>query len=352
VSPTHPAAVIVLAAGEGTRMKSAVPKVLHGLAGRSLLGHVVAVARTIEPEHLVVVVGHGRDQVAAHLGELDPHARAVVQEEQRGTGHATRIALEALPEIDGTVVVLPCDAPLLTGATLAALVAERDHSGQAATVLSAVVPDPTGYGRIVRDPTGAVSAIVEHKDATAAERAVAEINSGMYAFDAKLLREALGKLTTDNVQGEEYLTDVLGIFADRRPVGALVTPDHLETLACNDRAQLAELSRYLRDRIVEQWMRDGVTVVDPLTTWVDVDVRLEPDVVIHPNTQLHGVTRVARGAEVGPGCTLRDTVVMAGARVRNAVCDGAEIGPEAEVGPFTYLRPGARLCRDQGGHGG
>jgi bifunctional UDP-N-acetylglucosamine pyrophosphorylase/glucosamine-1-phosphate N-acetyltransferase len=213
-------------------------------------------------------------------------------------------------------------------------------------VLSAIVPDPAGYGRIIRDGAGAVTAIVEHKDATAAQRAVAEINSGVYAFDAKLLQEALGKLTTDNVQGEEYLTDVLGIFAaDGRPVGALVAPDHRETLACNDRAQLADLSRNLRDRIVGQWMRDGVTIVDPQTTWVDVDVRLEPDVVIYPNTQLHGRTQVARGAEVGPGTTLRDTWVGAGARVRNAVCDGAEIGPEADVGPFTYLRPGARLAR-------
>jgi bifunctional UDP-N-acetylglucosamine pyrophosphorylase/glucosamine-1-phosphate N-acetyltransferase len=346
VSPTHPAAVVVLAAGEGTRMKSAVPKVLHGLAGRSLLGHVVAIARAIRPDHLVVVVGHGRDRVTAHLAEIDPQARAVVQHEQRGTGHATRIALEALPEIDGTVVVLPCDAPLLTATTLHALVAEREGAGHAATVLSAAVPDPAGYGRIVRDETGVVTAIVEHKDATAAQRAVAEINSGMYAFDAKLLREALGRLTTDNVQAEEYLTDVLGILAhDGRPVGALLAPDYRETLACNDRAQLAELSGYLRGRIITQWMRDGVTVIDPQTTWIDVGVMLEPDVVIHPNTQLHGVTTIARGAEVGPGTTLRDTTVGAGACVRNAVCEGAEIGPAAEVGPYTYLRPGARLAR-------
>jgi bifunctional UDP-N-acetylglucosamine pyrophosphorylase/glucosamine-1-phosphate N-acetyltransferase len=345
--------VVILAAGEGTRMRSATPKVLHSLCGRSLLGHVVGVARSLDPEHLVVVVGHGRAPVTEHLAAIDRDAVAVVQREQRGTGHATRVALDALGDVGGTVVVLYSDAPLLTGATLARLVDERAQTGDAVTVLSARVPDPTGYGRIIRDDRdgnrdgiGALTAIVEQKDATDAQRAVNEINSGTYAFDGKLLRAALARLTTANVAGEEYLTEVIGIFSrEGRTMGALVAPDYRETLACNDRAQLAELSRYLRDRILDHWMRAGVTVIDPQTTWVDVDVRLEPDAVIHPNTQLLGRTEVARGAEVGPGCTLRDTTVRAGARVRNAVCEAADIGPEADVGPFTYLRPGTRLAR-------
>jgi bifunctional UDP-N-acetylglucosamine pyrophosphorylase / glucosamine-1-phosphate N-acetyltransferase len=346
VSSTRPAAVIVLAAGEGTRMKSATPKVLHRLGGRSLIGHVVVAARALQPEHLLVVVGHSRDQVTEHLAGLDPDAVAVVQEEQRGTGHAVRIALDSRPALDGTVVVLPGDAPLQTTETLTRLVNEHDQRGSAATVLSAVVPDPTGYGRVLRDAAGVVTGIVEHKDATGAQRTVAEINSGTYAFDAKLLRDAIGRLTTDNVQGEEYLTDVLGLLSsDGRPVDALAAEDYHETLGCNDRVQLAALARLLRDRIVEQWMRDGVSVLDPATTWIDVDVTLEPDAVVHPNTQLHGNTAVGRGAEVGPDCTLYDTVVGPAAHVVRAHCVNAEIGPEAQVGPYSYLRPGAVLGR-------
>ncbi|HSA50150.1 MAG TPA: bifunctional UDP-N-acetylglucosamine diphosphorylase/glucosamine-1-phosphate N-acetyltransferase GlmU [Yinghuangia sp.] len=350
MSPVRPAAVVVLAAGEGTRMKSATtPKVLHALAGRSLVGHVVEAARRLDPEQLVVVVGHGRDQVTAHLAELDPAALPVVQEQQNGTGHAVRVAIDALAdrgrEPSGTVVVVCGDTPLLTAETLGALVDTHEQEGNAVTVLSAHVPDPTGYGRIVRDPGDAVSGIVEHKDADAAQRAITEINSGVYAFDGKLLRSALGGLTTDNTQGEEYLTDTLTLLrgAGHR-VGAVAAADHREILGINDRVQLAEARRLFNQRVLEAWMRAGVTVVDPATTWVDVDATLEPDATLLPNTQLYGRTSVAAGAEVGPNCTLRDTRVEAGAHVFNATCEGAVVGPGASVGPYTYLRPGTVLA--------
>lgn len=347
-APVRPAAVLILAAGEGKRMKSATPKVLHALCGRSMLGHVVAAGRELSPERLVVVVGHGREQVSAHLAQIDAEARPVVQEEQHGTGHAVRIAMEAIAAqgaIDGTVVVTYGDTPLLTAGTLDALVTVHQEAGNAVTVLTANVPDPTGYGRIVRRD-GVVAQIVEQKDATPQQAAIREINSGVYAFDAKLLAEGLSRLTSANAQGEEYLTDVLGILAeDGHRAGALTVADHHEILGANDRAQLAELRRIFNARLTGHWMREGVTIVDPATTWIDVQVRLEPDAVVLPNTQLCGETRIAAGAEVGPNCTLTATEVGAGARVTNATTDGAVIGEGATVGPYTYLRPGTRLGR-------
>lgn len=347
-APVRPAAVLILAAGEGKRMKSATPKVLHTLCGRSMLGHVVTAARELAPEQLIVVVGHGREQVSAHLAEIDPDVRPVVQEEQRGTGHAVRIAMEAIAAqgaVDGTVVVTYGDTPLLTAGTLDALVTVHQETGSAVTVLTANVPDPTGYGRIVRQD-GAIAQIVEQKDASPQQAAIREINSGVYAFEAKLLAEGLSRLTSANAQGEEYLTDVLGILAqDGHRVGALTVADHHEILGANDRAQFAELRRILNARLTAHWMREGVTIVDPATTWIDVQVELEPDALVHPNTQLCGATRIAVGAEVGPNCTLTDTEVGAGARVTNATTEGAVIGEEATVGPYTYLRPGTRLGR-------
>jgi bifunctional UDP-N-acetylglucosamine pyrophosphorylase / glucosamine-1-phosphate N-acetyltransferase len=330
-------------------MKSAsVPKVLHPICGRSLLGHVVAAARELEPEQLVVVVGHMREKVAAHLAEIDPAARAAVQAERLGTGHAVRMALEALDadgvSCDGTVVVTYADTPLLTAETLRALVAAHQADGNAVTVLSARVPDPTGYGRIVRAADGSVSGIVEHKEASAAEREIDEINSGVYAFDGKLLARALAQVRTDNSQGEEYLTDTLAILrAAGHRVGARTTGDHREILGVNDRVQLAGARRILNDRLLVAAMHAGVTVVDPATTWFDAQVTCEPDAVIHPNTQLQGATHVAAAAEVGPNCTLKDTLVGAGARVSNTTADGARIGEAASVGPYAYLRPGTVL---------
>lgn len=340
-----PAAVVVLAAGGGTRMKSATPKVLHQLSGRSLVGHVLAAARELDPRELVVVVGHAREQVAAHVAEVDPAARTAVQEEQRGTGHAVRTGLAALGPVEGTVVVVCGDTPLLTGETLRELSATHGADGNAVTVLTAEVPDAAGYGRIVREPgSGAVRAIVEHKDASEEQRLIREINSGVFAFDGKLLAEALGKVRSDNSQGEEYLTDVLGILrAAGHRVGASVAADHREIVGINNRVQLAQAGRSLNERLLERAMLSGVTVLDPATTYLDVSVTFERDVLVHPGTQLLGVTHLAEGAEVGPHTRLTDTSVGAGARVDNTVALGAEIGAEASVGPFAYLRPGTRL---------
>ncbi|MGW1956275.1 bifunctional UDP-N-acetylglucosamine diphosphorylase/glucosamine-1-phosphate N-acetyltransferase GlmU [Streptomyces sp. NPDC001920] len=346
MSAIRPAAVVVLAAGEGTRMKSATPKVLHELCGRSLVGHVLAAAGELQPENLVVVVGHAREQVAAHLAEIDPGVRTAVQAEQNGTGHAVRMALEELGgAVDGTVVVVCGDTPLLSGETLTRLAATHSADGNAVTVLTAEVPDATGYGRIVRDGvSGAVTAIVEHKDATEAQRAIREINSGVFAFDGRLLADALGKVRTDNSQGEEYLTDVLGILREAgHRVGASVAGDHREIAGINNRVQLAEARRILNDRLLTRAMLDGVTVVDPATTWVDVTVTFERDAVVHPGTQLQGSTHVGEGAEVGPNSRLTDTRVGAGARVDNTVAYSSHVGPNASVGPFAYLRPGTRL---------
>jgi bifunctional UDP-N-acetylglucosamine pyrophosphorylase / glucosamine-1-phosphate N-acetyltransferase len=346
VSAIRPAAVVVLAAGEGTRMKSATPKVLHQLCGRSLVGHVLAAAGSLEPENLVVVVGHGREQVAAHLAEVDASVRTAVQAEQNGTGHAVRMALGELGGgVDGTVVVVCGDTPLLTGETLRDLTATHSADGNAVTVLTAEVPDATGYGRIVRDAgSGAVTAIVEHKDASEAQRAIREINSGVFAFDGRLLAEALGQVRTDNSQGEEYLTDVLGILREAgHRVGASLARDHLEIAGINNRVQLAQARRILNDRLLERAMLEGVTVVDPATTWLDVTVTFERDAVIQPGTQLLGATHIGEGADVGPNTRLTDTTVGAGARVDNAVAYSSEVGPGANVGPFAYLRPGTRL---------
>lgn len=327
-------------------MKSATPKVLHQICGRSLVGHVLAASRELDPAELVVVVGHAREQVAAHLAEIDPEVRTAVQEQQNGTGHAVRMALEELGgAVDGTVVVVCGDTPLLTADTLAALTGTHQADGNAVTVLTAEVPDATGYGRIVRDgASGAVTAIVEHKDATDEQRAIAEINSGVFAFDGRLLADALKQVRTDNSQGEEYLTDVLGILrAAGHRVGASVAGDHREIAGINNRVQLSEARRTLNDRLLTAAMLDGVTVVDPATTWVDVTVGFGRDAVVHPGTQLTGATRIEEGAEVGPNSRLNDTVVGAGARVDNTVADGAVVGEGATVGPYAYLRPGTRL---------
>ncbi|MEU8124259.1 bifunctional UDP-N-acetylglucosamine diphosphorylase/glucosamine-1-phosphate N-acetyltransferase GlmU [Spirillospora sp. NPDC049024] len=342
---SRPAAVIVLAAGEGTRMKSRTSKVLHELCGRSMLGHVLAAARELEPERLVVVVGHRREQVVEHLAEHAPDAEAAVQEQQGGTGHAVRMALEHTGALNGTVVVTNGDHPLLRGETLRALVEAHEDEGNAVTVLTTEMPDATGYGRMVRAADGSAEAIVEHKDATEEQRAISEINVGMYAFDGALLADALKRVTTDNAGGEEYLTDVVAILrGDGHRAGAHLAADWVETQGVNDKVQLAQARRQLNDRILEAHMRAGVTIVDPASTWIDVQVTAEPDAEIHPGTQLHGRTHLGEGARIGPGCTLTDTVVGAGASVTNAVCVEAEIGPEASVGPYAYLRPGTRLA--------
>ena len=340
--------VIVLAAGEGTRMRSATPKVLHPIAGRSLIGHVLEAASAVDPSHVVVVIGHGREAVLAHLEEVAPWVDTVVQEEQRGTGHAVRIALTALASAhalsSAPVVVLSGDTPLLTGETVRALVDEQVRTGASATLLTAVVPDPTGYGRVVRGPDASVQVIVEHRDASDQVLAISEINAGMYAFDPARLAPVLERLTTANDQGEEYLTDVVGILrGDGHPVSGLVVDDPHEILGVNDRVQLAEAAALMRDRINERWMRAGVSMLDPQSIWIDVDVDLASDVTILPQTSLLGPTSVSTGARIGPGTTLTSCEVGEGATLMHTWAELAVIEAGASVGPFTYLRPGARL---------
>lgn len=351
MTSTRPSVVVILAAGEGTRMKSSTPKVLHPVAGRSLLGHVIEAAATLEPHHLVVVVGHGSDEVCAHIEEIAPWAITVVQEERNGTGHAVRVALTDLQErgvstADGPVVVLTGDTPLLTGRTLVGLMLEHESTGASSTVLTARLPRPEGYGRIVREQDGSVSAIVEHKDATDEQLRIDEINSGMYAFVADRLAECLTRITTDNAQGEEYLTDVIGLLrADGDVVSASLCADPDEILGVNDRVQLSQAAAIMRDRINDRWMRAGVSILDPATTWLDVDVDLEADAVIRPQVTLRGPTSVATGALIGPGTTLVSCEVGAGAEVIHTWAELAVIGGGSRVGPFTYLRPGTVLGR-------
>jgi bifunctional UDP-N-acetylglucosamine pyrophosphorylase / glucosamine-1-phosphate N-acetyltransferase len=345
VTVSRPAAVVILAAGAGTRMKSQLPKVLHPICGASMLDHVLAAARELSPAELIVVIGHGRRQVAAHLARHAPDVRVVVQERQGGTGHAVRTVTETVGLGLGTVVVTYGDTPLLRGSTLAALVGGHAAAGHAAaTALTTVLTDPTGYGRIMRDGSGAFVEIVEETDATPEQRAVTEINSGVYAFESGLLADAVKRLPTGNAKGEEYLTDVVAILrAEGHHVATVTIPDGDEVRGVNDRVQLAHARRLLNARILDRWMRAGVTIVDPLTTLIDAGVVLEPDVQIGPGTQLAGSTVVETGAYVGPGCLLRDTAVGQGAALTYVVGVSASVGAGVTVDPFTYLAPGTAL---------
>lgn len=336
--------MVVLAAGEGTRMKSSLPKVLHPLGGVPLVGHAVRAARTTAPRHLVVVLRHQADRVGAALAKLDPEVVVALQDDVPGTGRAVQCGLDALPaDLTGTVVVTYGDVPLLSGETLTHLVASHTSAGNAMTVLTAELADPTGYGRVLRD-AGGVTGIVEQKDATEAQRAVREVNSGVYAFDAAALRDALSRVGRDNAAGEVYLTDVLALVREAGgAVAALALPDEWEIRGVNDRLQLAELAAEANARTLRRWMLAGVTIVDPRTTWIDADVELAPDVTLRPGVQLHGTTRVATGAVVGPDTTLTDVEVGADAVVERTHGSDAVLGEGTHVGPFAFLRPGTRL---------
>lgn len=348
MSVSRPAAVIILAAGEGTRMKSDTPKVLHAICGDTLLGHVLAAARETDPVRVIVVVGHRRREVTAYLAQHAPDAQPVVQHRQGGTGHAVRTVIEEVGLDHGTIVVTCADTPLLRGETLAALVREHQATEASATVLTARVANPAGYGRIIRDESGDFLAIVEEADATPEQRAVDEINSGVYAFEAHLLGDAVKRVPTDNVKGEEYLTDVVAILrAEGQHVASVTLEDPDEVLGVNDRAQLARARHIFNARLLGSWMGAGVTIVDPATTWIDTGVSLARDVEIGPGTQLEGRTTVAAGARVGPGSQLRDTAVGERATVVQSFCRGADVGAGAVVGPFAYLPPGSKV--DAGG---
>jgi bifunctional UDP-N-acetylglucosamine pyrophosphorylase / glucosamine-1-phosphate N-acetyltransferase len=343
VSESRPAAVVILAAGEGTRMKSSLPKVLHPICGRPMIGHVVAAARDLHPEELIVVVGHLRDQVVTALAEFAPEARTVIQHRQGGTGHAVRMVIEATGLAQGTVVVTYGDTPVLRGETLTRLIAVHAAENAAATALTTIMDDPAGYGRVLRDSSGRFAEIVEEADATPEQRAIKEVNSGIYAFEAAMLADCIKRVSTDNAKGEEYLTDVVAILrSEGHHVASVLITDCDEVRGVNDRVQLAEARQVLNARLLRHWMRAGVTVVDPGTTTVEADVTLAPEAEIGPGSQLEGKTVVERGARIGPGCLLRDTRVGEGARVTHSYCESAVIAPGASVGPFSYLPPGTR----------
>jgi bifunctional UDP-N-acetylglucosamine pyrophosphorylase / glucosamine-1-phosphate N-acetyltransferase len=341
---SHPdVAAIVLAAGKGTRFRSDTAKVLHRAAGRSLLRHVLAAVEPLGLGQVVVVVGHQGDEVAAEAARSGLQGLAtVVQHDQLGTGHATEVALPALDPAIRRVVVLPGDTPLLTSGSLAALVDAA--AGADAALLTVRLDDPTGYGRVLRDDSGDVAGIVEHKDATPEQLAVDEVNAGMYLFDVAQLAETLARVGADNAQGERYLTDVVGLLrADGRRVVASPS-DAAEVSGVNDRVQLADAAGVLRRRHLETLMRAGVTVVDPGSTHVDVDVTVGVDTVLLPNTILEAGTVVGSGCEIGPNSRLVACTVADGATVASSIATESEIGPGASVGPFAHLRPGTRLA--------
>ncbi|MEQ6898743.1 bifunctional UDP-N-acetylglucosamine diphosphorylase/glucosamine-1-phosphate N-acetyltransferase GlmU [Microbacterium sp. KR10-403] len=341
-------AIVILAAGQGTRMKSSLPKVLHRIGGLPLVGHVLGTAQALEATEVLVVVRHERDQVAAAVAELDPAARVVDQDEVPGTGRAVEVALAELGGFDGDVLVLSGDVPLLDAATLSALLDGHRAAQAAVTLMTAVVADPHGYGRVIRDADGDVDRVVEQKDATPEETAVTEINAGVYVFRAEALRTHLPAVGTDNAQGEKYLTDVPALV--RRAggrVAASVVDDVTVTYGVNDRAQLSDVGRLLNARTVRRWQLEGATIMDPATTWIDVTATLAPDVTVLPNTHILRATTVAEGAIVGPDTSLVDCEVGERAIVRRADATLAVIGADANVGPFAYLRPGTYL----GDHG-
>ncbi|WP_433682748.1 bifunctional UDP-N-acetylglucosamine diphosphorylase/glucosamine-1-phosphate N-acetyltransferase GlmU [Nocardia sp. CA-119907] len=341
-------AVVVLAAGAGTRMRSKTPKVLHSLAGRSMLAHALHAANEIDPAFLITVVGHDREQVGAAVAdvgaELGRDITTAIQEEQLGTGHAVQCALASVPaDFTGDLLVTSADVPLLDGHTLSALLDEhRSYPERSAvTVLTFVPDDPNGYGRIVRNAKGQVIEIVEHADATPEQSAITEVNSGVYAFDAAVLRTMIGRLSTANAQHELYLTDVLRLAREAgHPVHGARLLDAAKVTGVNDRVQMSEAARTLNRYILERHMRAGVTIIDPATTWVDAGVKIARDAEIRPGVQLLGGTVIGEDAVIGPDSTLTDVVVGDGARVVRTHGDQAVIGPGANIGPFSYLRPG------------
>jgi bifunctional UDP-N-acetylglucosamine pyrophosphorylase/glucosamine-1-phosphate N-acetyltransferase len=339
---------IVLAAGEGTRMRSERPKPLHLLCGRAMLLYVLDSLGGCVVDRAIVVVGHGAEKVTKKLQEDGPDLllEFVEQHEQRGTGDAVAVGLTGLPD-DGDesdVLVLPGDTPLLRPETIAALVGEHRRTGAAATLLTAIVEDPTGYGRVVRGKDDRVRMIVEEADATDEERAIDEINTSIYCFRRSVLAPALRRLSPENAQGEYYLTDVIEVLHDAGyPVVSVVAPDPAETVGVNDRVQLAHAEAELRTRTNLGWMRQGVTMVDPTRTYLDATVRLAPDVTLFPGVILQGSTVVGAHSEIGPDTRLVDTVIGEDCVIEKAMARDADVGDGCRVGPFAVLEPGAEI---------
>lgn len=341
--------VIVLAAGDGTRMKSTLPKVLHQIAGRSILSHVISAVSQLEANELKVVVGAGKELVVAEVNSIAPGATCIHQETRGGTGHAVRISLSEnkLSESSGTALICAGDTPLLTAVTLERLIKAHNDSNAVATVLTAELPDPYGYGRIKRNSKDELIAIVEERDATSEEREILEINSGVYIFNVAELHKALSNVKSSNSQGEEYLTDVIGILkAEGKSVSTFLIEDFTEILGINDRAQLADISALMRDRINDALMRSGVTIIDPSTVWVELGVEIENDVQIEPGSYIGGNSRISSGSLIGPRTTLIDCEVGPGAKVFESHCESSKIGARAQVGPYTHLRNGTVLAEE------
>jgi bifunctional UDP-N-acetylglucosamine pyrophosphorylase/glucosamine-1-phosphate N-acetyltransferase len=345
----HPGtAAVVLAAGRSTRFRSATPKVLHRVAGRTLLGHVLGALAPLGLDRVLVVVApDGADveaEVAAWDAVIPAHLDTVVQPEQRGTGDALDIALAALPADVSRVLVLPGDTPLLRPATLAALLAV--DPALPLGLLTIVLDDPLGYGRVLRDDAGSVIGIVEDRDASPEERLVREVNAGMYVLDRALVQPLVAALGSDNAQGERYLTDVVGALAAAGAGCDAVVAPAAEVAGVNDRVQLADAATVLRRRHLEQLMRGGVSVIDPAHTYVDVDVTVGAESVLLPGTILEGTTSIGEGVVVGPSSHLTDCSVGDGAVVHSTRAHEAVIGERVEVGPFAHLRPGTRIEAD------
>lgn len=339
-------AAIILAAGEGTRMRSRTPKVLHTFAGKTFLQRVMASVGAQDPDTLAVVVHYQADRVAAAARSYNDQVEIVNQDDIPGTGRAVQCAMTQLAErgeLSGPVLIAASDMPLLDAGTLHDLLGFHEASGNGATVLTTILDDPTGYGRIIRDREGNVLRIVEQKDANRSELAVQEVNTSVYVFDAAVLARSIAGLKSNNAQGEFYLTDALEMAKADGNVGAFAAPDPLTVEGVNDRVQLSELSKAYNRRICERWMRDGVTILDPVTTWIEDDVEIARDAVILPGSFLQGRTVIGEGAVVGPYTTLIDAVVDAGATVERSRVQGTHIGADATIGPWTYLRPGNEL---------
>lgn len=331
---------IILAAGEGKRMKSKLPKVLHPVCGRPMLAHVLEVAEASGIEESIVVVGHGAEEVKK---SLPARVKTVTQEQQLGTGHAVLMAQEHLEDA-ALVLVLCGDGPLITPETLQELIRLHRMEGNGATVLTAGLENPQGYGRIVRDGQGAFKGIVEDKDATPEEKLIREVNSGTYCFQGKALKQALPMLKNENAQGEYYLPDVLPLIqAQGLRIGLYQAPDHQEIMAVNDRVQLAQVEAVMQRRINEAHMRNGVTILRPEATYIEKGVKIGQDTIIYPNVILKGNTVIGSDCIIGMDCQIENSILGDAVEVKKSVLIDSEVGDGTTVGPFAYLRPKSRV---------
>lgn len=329
---------LILAAGKGTRMKSKLPKVLHKVGGKPMVERVLNTVKELGTERNVVIVGFGGEAVTSYLGDT---AEFVTQAEQNGTGHAVKQAKPLLGAYEGTILLLCGDTPLVTKESLEALVKEHEETGAAATVLTAHLDNPTGYGRIIRDEaSGKVLRIVEQKDGSPEELAVCEINTGMYAFDSQKLWPCLDELSDDNAQGELYITDVVSILVNKgERVSASMLAHTEESLGVNSRAQLAEAERILRERTNRHWMDQGVTIIDPANTYIGTDVTIGSDTVIYPGTMLEGKTIIGKACEIGPHTRFTNVTVGDGNYIHFTYAHDCEVKNNTDIGPYVHLRP-------------